>query len=155
MQSSSIKVFKKNGYVVLSNIYDNSITQQHEVFASIAEQKPHTLILNNLDGNALFYYIRKNNFPTVKKVIYFDDYSPQDTDGLYNFDKILVTRRFNKHFAGKNFDYMKSSDETYYKEFTDKLDNKLKNSLSIVTTDNAKTYFDFIQTPPLFEVIDE
>ena len=104
--NASIKIFKKDGLVVMSNIWNNSINRE-DFFKKIAENEPHTLLINNLDGNALYYYIHKRNFPTVNKVIYFGDYSPQDVRGLYTFEQTLVCN-YNKHFAGDNFIYMAS-----------------------------------------------
>jgi len=155
MMNASIKIFKKDGLVVMSNIWNNSINRE-DIFNKIAENKPHTLLINNLDGNALYYYIDKKNFPTVNKVIYFGDYSPQDVRGLYTFEQTLVCN-YNKHFAGDNFIYMADKEKDYYQNIANKLklDDDIQNSLNIVNTENAKDYFKYIQTEPTFEVIEE
>lgn len=153
--NASIKIFKKDGLLVISNLFDHSINNKN-IFDKIEEHAPHTLVINNLDGNALYYYITKKNFPTVKNVIYFGDYSPQDVDGLYEFEKTLVTN-YNKYFAGDNFVYMTPDEKKYYQNIVDKLKlNEEKNkSLSIVSTENATDYFRYIQIEPTFEVIEE
>lgn len=153
---ASIKILKKDAFVVMSNIWNNSIYDSSYVFEKIAEQKPHTLLLNNLDENAMFYYINKKHFPTVKRVIYFGDYRPQDVKGLYEFEECLVYG-YNKHFAGENFIYMTIKEKEHYENIINKVipeENSL-NSLNIATSENAKDYFDYIKTNPTFEVIEE
>lgn len=153
---ASIKILKKDGLVVMSNIWNNSISNSNHVFEKIAEHKPHTLLLNRLDGNAMFYYIDKSNFPTVKRVIYFGGYTPQDVNGLHEFEECLVYR-YNEHFAGENFIYMTIKEKEHYNNLIDKVvanENSL-NSLNIATTENAKDYFDYVKTNPTFEVIEE
>lgn len=154
MNSSSIKVFKNEGFVVLSNIYNNSIFKSQNVFNVISTHNPHTLIINNLDNNALYYYIHKHNFPTVKQVIYFDHHRTQDTDGIYDFDKIRVSNHFNKHYTTDKFTYMSENEVDYYKSFTDKFDKLLGESLSITTSENSINYFDFIKKSPQFEIVE-
>lgn len=153
MQSSSIKIYKTTGYVVLSNIYDRSIDK--DICEKISEYKPHTLIIQNLDGNSLYYNIHKRKFKSVDKVVFFGDYRSQDTDGIYTFDKILITPKFNERYATSKCRYMTPEKTEHYKKYTDKLDEILHSSLSIATSENAKEYFDYIQKEPTFEVIDE
>jgi hypothetical protein len=152
---ASIKILKKDGLVVMSNIWNDSISDRH-IFKKITEHKPHTLLINHLDGNAMFYYIHKHNFPTVKRVIYFGGYSPQDVDGLYGFEECLVYR-FNEHFAGKNFIFMNKKEKEHYENIINKVipEEDSQNSLCIATTENAKDYFDYIKTNPTFEVLEE
>ena len=153
--NSSIKIFKKEGIVVMSNIYNNSITDK-EVFNKIAELKVDTLLINNLDGNAMYYYIHKHYFPTITTVVYLGGYHPQDVNGLYEFKNTLVTKKYIEKFAGKFFRYMTFTEEKYYENIAKglKLDKKLQESLSIATTENAIDYFKYIQTEPIFEIIE-
>jgi hypothetical protein len=113
-------------------------------------------IINHLDGNAMFYYIHKHNFPTVKRVIYFGGDIPQDADGLSGFEECLVYR-FNEHFAGKNEIFMTKKEMEHYENTINKVipEEDSQNSLCIATTGNAKDYFDYIKTNPTFEVIEE
>lgn len=92
-------------------------------------------MINNLDGNAIFYYIHKRNFPTVKNVVYFGNYSPQDVDGLYKFEKTLVSN-YNEHFAGNNFVYMTNDERKHYQDIKNKikLNKAIQNSLNIAMT---------------------
>ena len=155
MNTSSIKIFKNKGVVAMCNIWDSSIANPGEVFQLIKEHNPHTLVVNGLDGNALYYYIKKYHFPTVKTIVYFGGSGhPQDTAGIYQFDKILVTTYFNKNHTNENFAFMTQSEIDEYKSMTDKLDKHIQESQSVMTSHNAMDYFKYINTPPKVEIIE-
>jgi hypothetical protein len=155
MNTSSIKIFKSKGIVAMCNIWNNSIGNSSEVFNTIKECNSHTLVVNGLDENALYYYINKYHFPTVKTIIYFGGSGhPQDTKGIYEFDKIMVTKHFNENHTNEKFTFMTQSQIDEYKSLTDKLDKDIQESQNIMTTYNAIDYFKYIKTPPKVEIIE-
>ena len=155
MNTASIKIFKSKGIIAMCNIWNNSISNSSEVFNTIKECNPHTLVVSGLDENALYYYINKYHFPTVKTIVYFDSSGhPQDTVGIYQFDKIMVTNNFNEKDTNKKFIFMTQSEIDEYKSFIDELDEHVKKSQDIMTTDETFDYFKYITTPPTIEIIE-
>lgn len=135
---SKIKIFSKIGLISFSNFID--VCRDKEIFFEINKFKPSKMIFFGLDGNAKWDYIRKNNFPTVKTVVYFGSYTNIDINGLYGFDTVLVSKDFNPIHMTENFRYMTGEEEKFYMGLVDKLPEKVEESKFCLHSGNFDLY---------------
>lgn len=150
---ATIRVFRNKGIVVCSNFVNNCVAD-FSVFSIIATERPTTLVVHRFDRNAEFYYVNKYKFPTVRTVVYFGSWTPQDVDGLYGFDKVLVSKHFRDIYMGKNFRYMTPEEERMFGALGQNLSPEVEKSRHIMASANAGLYFGLMRTPPSLEIVE-
>jgi hypothetical protein len=150
---ATARVLKSHSIVACSNFINNCV-KDRSMFDAIAKENPSTLVVHRFDRNAEYYYMSPFCFPTVKRVVYFGNWSRQDTDGLYDFSEVLVPSYFNAERMGSNFRYMTPEEEEQYKRLCQNLPEDVEKSRHIMTGFNSLLYFATMNTPPSLEILE-